>query len=99
MKWLDLLKAIGPAVVAAVVPGGPVLAPIIVSAIAEAEHIKGATGAEKKAHALNLVAAGAAGVNAVANKVVIDPSQAVAAAASGIDSVVGAINAVQQHGQ
>ncbi len=91
-KWLEILKQLGPMVVATVVPGGAILAPIIVGAIAEAETIKGATGAQKKAAALNLVKAGAAGANAVAGKQVIDPAKAVAAAESGIDTVVSVVN-------
>ena len=91
-KWLDLLKTLGPVVVAATVPGGAILAPIIVGAIAEAEKLPGATGAEKKAAALKLVKAGAAGTNAVAGRVVVDPTEAGTAAEKGIDTVVTVVN-------
>lgn len=93
MRWIDLLKTLGPIVVATTVPGGAVLAPIIVGAIHEAEGIKGASGAEKKEHALKLVEAGAAAANAVAKKTVVDPLAARDAADSGIDTVVKTINA------
>lgn len=93
-KWLDILKMVGPIVVAVTVPGGQLLAPIIVGAIESAEKLPGASGAEKKAHALELVKAGAAAANAVTGKVKIDPEQAVAVARSGIDTVVGAVNLV-----
>lgn len=99
MKWLELLKTIGPLVIASTVPGGQLLAPIVVGAIHSAEQLKGASGAEKKAHALELVEAGAAAANAVAGKVVVDPNAAVAAAASGIDTVVKTINAAHSGSQ
>lgn len=93
-KWLDVLKTIGPMVVAATVPGGAVLAPIIVHAIAEAEALPGASGQEKKAHALELVKAGAEGVNAAAQKQVLDPQLVHDTAENGIEAVVGAVNIV-----
>ena len=94
MKWLRLLKTLGPGIVAVLVPGvGPILAPIIVTAIAEAEKISGATGPEKKAAALELVKAGAVGVTiASGGKVVIDEAQAAATASSAIDTTVGVLN-------
>jgi len=95
-RWLSILKHIGPIIIAVAVPGiGPILAPIIVSAIAEAEKIPGASGAQKKAAALELVKAGAAGVNAASKgKVVINPTEAAVVADSAITTVIGAVNLV-----
>lgn len=95
-KWLQILKVVGPVLVGVLVPGGPMLAPIIVGAIESAEKMKGATGPEKKAHALELVQAGVSGMNTVAGKTVVMPADAVATASSVIDTVVGVTNIIDQ---
>lgn len=95
VSWLDILKFIGPTIVAAVVPHGRDLAPIIVDAITAAEQLKGATGADKKAHALTLVEQGAAGANAVAGKTLIDPKEAASTAGVAIDAVVKTVNLIR----
>jgi hypothetical protein len=100
-RFLDLLKALGPAVLPAVlplVPGGAKLAPFIptiTSAIGEAEQIKGASSVEKKQHVLNVVADAVTAVNAT-GKAKFDHAEANAAASAGVDAVVAAINAVEK---
>lgn len=95
-KFLAVLNAVGPIVLLAV-PGGAAVAPIIpvvVHAIGEAEQIKGASGAEKKQHVLNVVADAVTTANAT-NKVKIDPAEAQTVAAHGIDTVVGTIHVIE----
>jgi len=96
MNWLDLLKVLGPAIVATTVPGGALLAPLIIQGIQEAEGLKGATGPEKKAHVVGLVRAGITTANLVAKKDVLSPTESVATVSAAIDAVVGAVNLVQQ---
>jgi hypothetical protein len=94
-KWLSILKTVGPTIVSLTVPGGVLLAPIIVTAIAEAEK-QHTTGAEKKAKALALIHAGVSGVNAASQgKVTIDPETAVSAAGHAIDTVVQTVNIIE----
>lgn len=71
------------------------LLPLIMHGIQTAEGMKGATGAEKKAAALELVRTGLAGV-AAAGKHPLDEPSALAAVSHGIDATVAAINAVQK---
>lgn len=94
-KFLTLVGTIGP-IVLANVPHGEKIAtqiPTIIAAIGEAEQIKGATGAEKKAHVLSIVAAGVNVANA-SGHVTLDPATVQAVASSGIDAVIGAVQVV-----
>lgn len=70
--------------------------PLILHAISTAEGMKGATGAEKKAAAIDLVRTGLAGVETVSGKHVLDIPEAEAAVSSGIDAAVHAVNAVKK---
>jgi hypothetical protein len=91
MKWFDIAKALLP-VVGALVPGAGAVVPFIVVGIHEAEAIKGATGAEKQAHVLNVVANGAAAASA-SGKVAIDPAAAMTATTA-VFSAVDAVHAI-----
>ena len=96
MKWAELAKFLIP-VVAAFVPGAAPLAPLILSGVNEAEQLVSASGADKKAHVLRLVAAGAATATAT-GKVTIDPTTAVAvteAVFAAVDGVHAVVNANQ----
>lgn len=99
--FVNVLRVLGPAVLATV-PGGEKIAPLIptiTGAIEEAEAIRGASGAEKKAHVLGIVQAGIATANAT-GKVSLDPAAVQTVAANGIDAVIGALNVVKAaHGQ
>lgn len=95
-KFLSLVRVLGPVVLASV-PGGEKIAPhidTIVDAIGEAQQIKGATGAEKKAHVLAIVAAGVTEANA-SGKVHLEPAEAQAIASHGIDAVIGTVHVVE----
>ena len=93
MNWLDVLRiAIVP--VCLIIPGAAPLAPLIAGAILEAEQLPHAKGAEKKAHALNLVAVGVAAGNAVTHRQVIDPAEAVKTASQVIDASISVVNVI-----
>lgn len=95
MNWLEILKVVGPAALG-VLAKSPDIVMLIVHAIGVAEGLKGASGPEKKTKAIELVKDGAAIANAATQKTVIDPDEAAAIADSGIDAVVGAVNAVHK---
>jgi hypothetical protein len=95
-RFKQLLSMLAPVVLTAV-PGGEKIAPfvpVIVHGIDEAEQIKDATGAEKKAHVLEIVKASVTVANAT-GKVKLDPAAVHAVASKGIDSVVGAIDIIE----
>lgn len=94
-KWLNVVKLVAPIVLANVKGGDKIAAviPVITDGIAEAEQIKGASGADKKAHVLNVVQAGVAAANAT-GKVKLDPAEVQAIASGGIDTVVNTIHAI-----
>lgn len=72
------------------------LVPLIMHGIQTAESMKGASGAEKKAAALDLVRLGLAGVSGATGKHPLDEPSALEAVSHGIDATVAAINAVQK---
>ena len=94
-KFLTILNAVGPVVLMAS-GGGPIatLVPVIIHAIGEAEQIKGATGAQKKAHVLAIVEAGVATANAT-GKVTLNPTEVHQVADDGIDAVLGTIQVIE----
>jgi hypothetical protein len=94
-KFFAVLTAVAPVVLMAV-PGGAALTsliPIIVSGIAEAQQKPGATGPEKKAYVLKLVASAAAGIEVVKSGTV-DPALIEEAAGHAIDAVITTVHAV-----
>lgn len=72
------------------------LLPLILNGIQTAESMKGASSAEKKAKAVELVRAGLAGVETATGKHPLDIPEAAEAVDSGIDAVVHIVNAVQK---
>ena len=95
-KFLQILAFVGPAVLVAV-PGGAALAPlvpVIISAIGDAQAIKGATGAEKKAHVLKIATAAVTVANST-GKVRLSETEVEDVAGKGIDAVIGTIHIVQ----
>jgi hypothetical protein len=95
-KFVAIVSQLGPLVLAAV-PGGEKIAPlipVITGAIAEAEQIAGATGAEKKAHVMAIVKAGVETANAT-GKVTIDLATVQQAADGGIDAVLNTVKAIE----
>jgi hypothetical protein len=67
---------------------------MIMNGIDEAEQLPGASGAEKKAHVLALVATGVSITNAT-GKSHLDPVAIATIAGHGIDAVVGTVNVVR----
>lgn len=95
-KFLQVIGLIGPGVLL-LVPGGVLLAPlvpVIIHAIGEAEAIKGASGAEKKAHVLAIVEASVTVAN-TSGKVALDPAAVQAAAGNGIDAVIATVHIIE----
>lgn len=70
--------------------------PLILSAIQVAEGIKGASGSEKKARALELVRLGLEGAETVSGKNILDNVETQEAVSHGIDAAVHAVNAVKK---
>lgn len=93
-KFLAIVSQVGPVVLAAV-PGGEKISgiiPQVVQAIGEAEQIKGATGAEKKAHVLNIVRNATTVANTGRQRV--DPAEVEAVASAGVDAVIGTVHVI-----
>lgn len=95
-RWLSLVLNLAPLVLMGI-PGMPVvLIPTIVHAIQEAQQIKGASGADKKAHVLTVATDAVTAVNGAKGQVVVDPAVVTAVVAPAIDTTIGVINLVQQ---
>lgn len=92
-KWLQVLRQIGP-VVLAFTPAAPFI-PAVLAGIEIAEQA-GGTGAEKKAKAIETAVQIANGVNAVKGAPVIDPQQLSTTVDAAIDTVVGVANLVDR---
>ena len=93
MNWKDILKIMGPAVMA-VVPGAQPFIPLVVAGIAAAEE-SGQPGADKRAIAKKVTKLGADAVNlAGKGKVHLDPVEADQVADDVIDAIVGVTNIV-----
>lgn len=94
-RFVEIVDRLGPAVLA-VVPGGDKIAPVvpkIVHGIKEAQAIKGASGAEKKAHVMAILEDGADVANAAGGHVSADELKSIAS--HGIDAVVEAVHVVE----
>ncbi len=96
-KWLALAQMLAP-VVLMNVPHGDKIAPyvpIITAGIQEAQQIPGASGADKKAHVMNLAMAAFQSLQQT-GKVHLSASDFQATVGAGIDATVGTINLVNQ---
>lgn len=93
-KWLQILELVGPIAIAATVPGGQVIAPLIVTAIKSAEQLQGADGPTKRAHALEIVNSGAQVAAQLGAK--LDANEVTATAGAAIDTTVGVINIINK---
>lgn len=93
MKWKDILKVMGPAVMA-VIPGAQPFIPLVIAGMTVAEESK-KPGADKKQIAQQAVAIGIAAVNRT-GKVHLDPAQGQQATDDVIDAIVSVTNLVQQ---
>lgn len=94
-RFVEIVDRLGPAVLA-VVPGGDKIAPLvpkIVHGIKEAQAMKGASGADKKQHVLNVITDGAD--VAAAAGVHVSSEEITAIASHGIDTVIEAVHVVE----
>jgi len=95
MNWIDLLKTIGPGILA-VTPAAPFI-PAVIAGVELAEELHGAgSGAQKKATAQKVALAVAQGVNAVKNEPLVNADQLAAVTGTAIDTVVGVVNLTQK---
>jgi len=93
-RFADVVVRVAP-VVLSVVPGVPPgLGPLISHAIIEAEAIHGASGADKKAHVMNIVNDALATADSV-GKPIGDASVIVPAVSAATDAVISTVNAVK----
>jgi len=93
-KWLKTVLQVAP-VLLVLVPGiPPILVPLIVKGIAEAQAIKGASGADKKRHVLTLVEDAVTAVNAVKPGTIPDPAAVLVASGLGIDTTIATVNLI-----
>ena len=96
-KFLAVVGQVGPVVLAAV-PGGEkigAMIPKVVEAIGEAEKIKGASGAEKKRHVMNVVNTAVSIANTT-GKVKLDAAEVAAVTSAGIDTVIATVKVIEQ---
>lgn len=93
-SFLEILASIGPMVLS-LIPGTAAFAPLVSQAIAAAETIPGASGAQKKAAAVEIVTVGMKVANEAAGHQIVEPSTLGALVSQGIDTAVAAVNLVQ----
>jgi len=95
-KFEAFVKMFAPMIIAAVVPNGAVLGPVIADAIVAAETLHGSgTGSSKKAAVLAAVGDAITVLNTAKGTVVIDPATATAQVSTGIDLTIGVINDIK----
>lgn len=97
MKWFNLLKGMLPVVLSFIPNLPPMLIPIIIQAIEEAEQLPGARGSEKKAHAVALVRLAIETTNAAANRIVINEEKVMPVVERAIDTGIAILNLVSKH--
>jgi hypothetical protein len=92
----SLVAMFVPSIIAAVVPGGATLGPLVAAAIASVETLLGAgTGPAKKAAVLTTVADAVTVLNTAKGTTVLDPTVTAAQVGAGIDLAIGVINDIQ----
>lgn len=92
-KWLSLIELILPIVLRAIkVPHADTISPLVVHGIQEAEAMKGQSGAEKLAYAVNIMNIGIDGANASGAK--IDKAAVNSVVSDGISTAVGVVNLI-----
>lgn len=89
--WIKILRAVGPPLLAALLPASRIT-PIILAAVEAAEEHGNVPGGEKKVIALRRVDDGVAALNAAANQPT-DPNAARLLASNAIDALVSTVNA------
>ena len=95
-SFLALVAAFAPSIIAAVVPGGALIGPLVADAMTTVEALMGAgTGAAKKASVLATVGDAVTALNTAKGKTVLDPTTTVAQVGAGIDLTISVINTIQ----
>jgi hypothetical protein len=94
-KWLVVVLQVAPVLIALVPGVPPILVPLIVRGITDAQQIKGASGADKKRHVLAIVADGITAVNAVKPGTIPDPAGVLVASGLGIDTTIATVNLIR----
>lgn len=94
MKFLDILKTLGP-VILALVPGGAVFAPLIIAGVEVAENSQ-KPGAEKRVIGKDAVSLAANAANAIAKKEVVNTLEAEQAYEDSVDAVISVVNIVKK---
>ena len=96
MNWIDLLKTIGPGILA-VTPAAPFIPAVLAGVeLAEELHAGAGNSAQKKATAQKVALAVAQGVNAAKNEPLVNADQLAAVTGTAIDTVVGVVNLTQK---
>lgn len=93
-RWLQVVLQVAPVILIAVPGIPPVLVPLIVHGITEAQKIPGASGAVKKATVLAIVADGIAATNSVKPGTIPDPAAVIVAAGLGIDTTIATVDLI-----
>jgi uncharacterized iron-regulated membrane protein len=92
-KWLSLIAQLAPIILP--VTGVPAaLVPLVLHGMTIAEHISGATGAQKKAAALELIQTGATAANTAAGRTLVDVDSLTSVVSQGIDTTIASVNLV-----
>jgi hypothetical protein len=94
-KWVAVVLQVAPVLIALVPGVPPILVPLIVHGITEAQQITGASGADKKRHVLTIIADGITAVNAVKPGAIPDPAGVLVAAGLGIDTTIATVNVIR----
>jgi len=94
--FLSIVARVAPLTLALIPGVGAAVAPFVAMAIAQAEHIPGATGPQKLSAAVAITKQGIAGLNAAAGHEVIDPAVSDDALKHGISAAVDVANLIQK---
>jgi len=93
MKWLEILKVIGPSILSLIPGVAPAIIPVVVHGIETAEATM-KSGADKKAAVISIANDAVTVTNSVAKKEVIGP-EVISAVSNGIDAVISSVNAIK----
>lgn len=92
MEWTDFVIRIAPVTVAAYVPHGVVLGPLVAQAIVDAESRGERDGPWKKTYVLEVVTDGVIALNAARGVEMFDPSAVYVAVGQAIDDTIAFVN-------
>lgn len=99
MDWKQIVAFVLPLVIETKAPKLKPLIPVIAQGIQDAEALIDASGPEKAAHVKALAQTAATGINAVAGRMVVDPSLVGTVGASAISLTVDIANRIHRDSQ